>query len=579
MNFSRVDKEFDILEFVKKQLLGECEYRIDENDNRYFITKNTYQSNFDNIIILPKFMTGAERDEVKGECFATVNKKHQSYMKYGATELLMYVYGDTREQAKNRALRLIKDNYEDKPQEEEVSLQASYILPSKNGLAINVGLLAEHIRNNLHYLVVRKQGSNTSLLYIYEDGYYKISGRPDLIAIIKKYVPMDLRKSSIWNNVYDDLVNDESHLCRFEDLNQDYKLINFKNGILNLDTGDLIPHDPKYKMTIQINCNYTSNFVNNGVFDEYLDTLTNGNKNVQDMLFEFCGLAISNILGHIAKKALSMYGEGNTGKSKLRELVQRLIGTENVCSYDLSKLESNPHATFDLYGKRIYGSGDAEVETARSISVFKCLTGGDSITANPKGKDGFDFTFQGVVWFVSNPMIRFAGDRGEHVYDRFLYAKCENVVPMEKRDKNLVEKMLQEKEYIVCLFVHHLVKLIENNYIFSGQAESEACREEHKRANASFVQFVFDQYAFTESDLDYIVVSSLFRDYEYYCKVNNAYKERRKDCTAYMELLAKKGKIIINQVKTKGKVYRKMKYSDNAIKTDYDMVDGKIIEK
>lgn len=574
MNYSKTDIEFDILKFAEKQLMS----KFDKTNEGYFITKGTYQPNYDGIVIYPKGITGAECDKVGGDCFININEKHESYMRYTATRLLMYVYGDTREQAQNRALRLIKNDYEDKPQE-EITVQAEYILPGKNGLTINPGLLAEHIRKTLYYLVVRKQGSNTSILYIYENGYYKLAGRPDLIAIIKKYIPTTLRKSNVWNNVYDDLVNDASHLCRFEDLNQDFYLINFKNGILNLKTKELMPHDPKYKMTIQVGCNYTNQFTNNGVFDSYINTLTNGNENIKNMLLEFCGLAISNIPGHLTKKALSMYGKGDTGKSKLRELVQRLIGVENTCSYDLDRLESNPHATYDLYGKRIYGSADASVETARGVSVFKCLTGGDGITANPKGKDGFNFVFQGVVWLISNPMIKFAGDKGEHVYERFLYVKCENVVPKDKRDKSLVDKMLKEKEYVAALFARHLVNLIENDFKFSGQAESDLCREEHRRENETFLKFLSEQYVFTNNELDFIVRSVLFREYGYYCSVNKCYQMPRKECNEHMEILHNQGKIIHGTAMNKGRVYRKMKYSDDAIKTDYDVVDGKTYEK
>ena len=103
------------MKFAEKQLMS----KFENSGENYFITKDTYQENFNNIVIYPKAITGAERDEVSGDCFKSINEKHEPFMRYGATKLLMYVYGDTREQAKNRALRLIKDDYEDKPQEQK----------------------------------------------------------------------------------------------------------------------------------------------------------------------------------------------------------------------------------------------------------------------------------------------------------------------------------------------------------------------------------------------------------------------------------------------------------------------------
>ncbi len=124
LNYSRADIDFDIVKFAEKQLMSK--FDITEQGN--LITKNTYQSNLDGIIIYPKGITGSERDEVSGDCFIALNKKHQPYMKYGATKLLMYVYGDTKEQAKNRALKLIKNDYEDKPE-----IKANNFIVAPNG--------------------------------------------------------------------------------------------------------------------------------------------------------------------------------------------------------------------------------------------------------------------------------------------------------------------------------------------------------------------------------------------------------------------------------------------------------------
>ena len=110
INYSKIDKEFNILEFAKKQLLA----KLENGEDGSYITTNTYQPNFDGIAIYPKGITGCERDEVSGACFITINEKHEPYKRYGATQLLMYVYGDTKEQAKNRAVKLINNDYEDK---------------------------------------------------------------------------------------------------------------------------------------------------------------------------------------------------------------------------------------------------------------------------------------------------------------------------------------------------------------------------------------------------------------------------------------------------------------------------------
>ena len=47
------------------------------------------------------------------------------------------------------------------------------------------------------------------------------------------------------------------------------------------------------------------------------------------------------------------------------------------------------------------------------------------------------------------------GDKGKHVYDRFLIVSCDNVIPPEERDPELLEKLLAEKEIIVSVAIKY----------------------------------------------------------------------------------------------------------------------------
>lgn len=165
LNYSKADIDFDILKFAEKQLMSK-EFKNGEDGS--IITKNTYQPNFDGIAIYPKGITGAERDEVSGECFTTINKKHQPYMKYGATKLLMYVYGDTKEQARNRALKLIKNDYEDKPEAKANNFMVS---PSGNPYKIweNLKILYDIKEISLKYNELKQTIESNVDWYRYED--------------------------------------------------------------------------------------------------------------------------------------------------------------------------------------------------------------------------------------------------------------------------------------------------------------------------------------------------------------------------------------------------------------------------
>lgn len=114
MNYSKADKEFNVLKFAEKQLLAK---KLEPIENG-FIINDTYSPATDGFTIYPKEMTGAVRDEIADDRFIEINPKHQSYMRYGATQFLMLIYGLNKEQAKNKALKLIRNDYEEKVEQE-----------------------------------------------------------------------------------------------------------------------------------------------------------------------------------------------------------------------------------------------------------------------------------------------------------------------------------------------------------------------------------------------------------------------------------------------------------------------------
>ncbi len=52
------------------------------------------------------------------------------------------------------------------------------------------------------------------------------------------------------------------------------------------------------------------------VFDAYLETLSDGDKKVQQLLLEFMGVSISNVKGWRMKKALFLVGDGDNLRYK-----------------------------------------------------------------------------------------------------------------------------------------------------------------------------------------------------------------------------------------------------------------------
>ena len=101
------------------------------------------------------------------------------------------------------------------------------------------------------------------------------------------------------------------------------------------------------------------------------------------------------------KKALFLVGDGDTGKSQLKSLVERLLGKGNFIGIDLREIESR-FGTGAIYNTRLAGSSDMSFLAVVEMKIFKKTIGGDSLFAEVKGQQAFEFTYNGLLWFCMN---------------------------------------------------------------------------------------------------------------------------------------------------------------------------------
>ena len=304
-------------------------------------------------------------------------------------------------------------------------------------------LLARYVRENLNYILVRDNGKQGLLKYVYENGCYRLYSNDMFMGIIKQCIAdydEELVKMSKVAEALQHITTDLNYISQ-EELDADENLINFKNGLLRVTETDtvLIPHTPTVYSTIQILCDWTGRPEPTPVFDAYMKKLTNGDPAIERLLLEFIGVCISNIKGWRLKKSLFLVGDGDTGKSQLKSLVERLLGKGNFIGIDLKEIEAR-FGIGAIYGTRLAGSSDMSFLTVDELKTFKKITGGDSLYAKFKGQQAFEFTYNGLLWFCMNRLPKFGGDGGQWVYNRIMVVRCPNVIPKEQQDKRLLDK-------------------------------------------------------------------------------------------------------------------------------------------
>lgn len=171
--------------------------------------------------------------------------------------------------------------------------------------------LASFIRKNLKYFFVRNNAKSGILRYVYLNGYYRLVSDEEFKGIIKAFIPLNLQNMKDIVEVFKLLETDLKFLP-IEELNANQNIINFENGILELDTGELKPHSPDYICTIRIPCNYNENVPppKKQYFTRFMNELTNYNKAVKYFLLQYISVILSNIAGYKMKQALFMVRRG-----------------------------------------------------------------------------------------------------------------------------------------------------------------------------------------------------------------------------------------------------------------------------
>ena len=368
--------------------------------------------------------------------------------------------------------------------------------------AIHCPALAQAIRSEEHYYFIRHPVSETISRYWYSGGVYRLISDTELRGYIKRKIEQwdpNLVKMRDIVEVFGLITTDLKYVS--EEAKESARfVINFRNGLYDVLTGKLIPHTHEIFSTIQLPVDYPEDVKNvytkSRTFEQFMRRFCygpSGNRpggtNRFQFLMEYMAVILSNLNGGKFKKSLWMVGPGDCGKSQFLSLITYLLGLENCHSSDMAQLEAR-FGTAPIYGKRLVFCPDQRFIKVPEVSVFKKITGDDSINIERKGKDSFTFRYDGLSWFCMNKLPHFGGDTGKHVYERIVVFQCPESVPKEEQDHNLLDKMKAEAPYIVTWILSYLPQVIKRGYRFHEPDEAEAERRKYAQENSDVETFL-----------------------------------------------------------------------------------------
>lgn len=392
----------------------------------------------------------------------------------------------------------------------------------KSHKKINAGLLSSTILKHYRFKIAKHPGTDTYILFIYDHGVYKKISENETVDIIQQYIPDAYLSPTQLKNIYQ-LIRYGAPSQNFDEINADEQYINCTNGLIDINSGALLKHDPEVFSTIQLNAYYSN--ADAPLWKQFMNQLCtdyDGNVDIEEVnvIQELSGLIMSNIHGKRLKKAAVFTGaDGNTGKTVFLSVEESILGSDAFTATDFRKLNDR-WSTGNCFGKRLVAVGDQGGGSINDSSIFKAMTGGDPVQAEFKGSQLFKYTFQGIMVLACNQLPYFSDDKGNHMAERLLLLPCRNVIAEKDRDPYLVDKLLKERDGILTWSMEGLKRFINNGFHFSKCASSEALMEEYRASHDTLYDFITKECELTHDRKDTIHKTDFENAYIAYCNRN-----------------------------------------------------------
>jgi putative DNA primase/helicase len=246
--------------------------------------------------------------------------------------------------------------------------------------------------------------------------------------------------------------SDEKIAASPGDLDSHPFLLNCPNGVLDLRTMQLLPHDPGLMLTKMAGAPYEPS-AEGPTFAKFLERVQ-PDLEIRDYLPRLLGHGLE---GRVIEHVLPIfYGAGRNGKGTLIAAVLAALG-DYADAADPQLLtarqnDSHPTAQADLFGLRLAVLHEGDAGRRMAEGTAKRLTGGDRVKARRMHEDFWSFEPSHLFVMLTNhkPVIR-GTDTG--IWDRLRLIPWSVVIPPGERDPNLGDAIAAELPAVLAWLV------------------------------------------------------------------------------------------------------------------------------
>lgn len=309
-------------------------------------------------------------------------------------------------------------------------------------------------------------------IYLFNGKYYRLLSRNELETTVVGVLDDFSQKrgdQSMIGAVCKFLVADPTILV--EKPEQYYNWICMENGVLDINSGRLLPHNPQYFLTWKL-CASWSEDEDCPVFREFIHTICGGDCVLMQRFLEVIGYILC-ARDNAWKRFVVMQGPSNCGKSVLGNLLGAFFEEDAVSSVPLFQFGER-FALSTLVNKKLNLAMDLSAGQLKQEAVgnLKQITGRDRISVEEKYKSPFTTRIDTMLIFGTNHKISL-DSYDPAFWERMLLLPFNCQIPASRQDPHLGKKLMAEKAGIFRLALYAYRTYLANGRVFSGE---EMCR-------------------------------------------------------------------------------------------------------
>lgn len=360
-------------------------------------------------------------------------------------------------------------------------------------------------------------------LHVYREGVYVSGIKYIENSMIKLFPEMKSTQRTEVLKYLEVILPDDT------DIESDASLIPFKNGVLDINTMEILPFNPDYIITNKIPWDYNPDAYSE-LADKTLDQWSCKDPEIRLLLEECIGYCFYR--RNDLQKAFILVGSGANGKSTYLEVLKTILSKNNCSPLDLCEM-GEKFSTIMLAEKLANIGDDMNTDflEGKSLSLFKKVVSGNDIKAEAKNEPAKTIKPIAKLLFSSNSIPRMASQGIKAIkrrliiipfnatFERYLDDGSDNPEYNNKLEGQLKTK--ESIEYLIVLGVEGLKRVLKNaDFSKSSKVKDEV--DQFEKDNDLILQWLDAMKEDDESDVvtEYICrkpISTLHASHSAFC--------------------------------------------------------------